>query len=519
MESAKEFIEKACDELQSRDDEYTSIRTKVISYLEEMLKKPELGVAFISGRNKGKTSLREKIYRKNYFNKYSDAKEFLDMLSDGIGIRIVCLLIENEKDILNYLFKTLPNKYIWNNEEFFYEEGKNVYINLTDQPQRQKNEFYIYRMDALWIDEKTTVRMEIQVKSLTHLLWGEVEHSLFYKNYDYVMSNDYYSNLMKSINIELENIDLQISTLQRHLQENETNTSEEIRQIAGFVLAKHFKNDICKCVGCEIDLREVYDAYVDMEFLYDIDSDACFRHLQDVESSIHNSKNISYIYKILDDSKVDYTKIAENVKKIVETIDDKVKEGDIFWKSFVSMYISLKNRDDFVDYSDELSSISKRFYKMISPFRDDIEMFDDEINELIRQYMMKAVIDVFADKGKLGFFSIEHILRKMCKEMNLCSVDVQYSIFKTTSGRVDKEVIEANQDIFYEYFRLNYKRIMKEKIMIDEIRDTLRAIENSEFQLGFEKNVFPYVLKQKNMPNELSDQINSLYQEEINNGI
>ena len=103
--------------------------------------------------------------------------------------------------------------------------------------------------------------------------------------------------------------------------------------------------------------------------------------------------------------------------------------------------------------------------------------------------------------------------------MNLCSVDVQYSIFKTTSGRVDKEVIEANQDIFYEYFRLNYKRIMKEKIMIDEIRDTLRAIENSEFQLGFEKNVFPYVLKQKNMPNELSDQINSLYQEEINNGI
>ena len=104
MESAKEFIEKGCDELQSRDDEYTSIRTKVISYLEEMLKKPELGVAFISGRNKGKTSLREKIYRKNYFNKYSDAKEFLDMLSDGIGIRIVCLLIENEKDILNYLF-------------------------------------------------------------------------------------------------------------------------------------------------------------------------------------------------------------------------------------------------------------------------------------------------------------------------------------------------------------------------------------------------------------------------------
>ena len=47
-------------------------------------------------------------------------------------------------------------------------------------------------MDCLWVDS-VPVRIELQIKSLTNYFWGEIEHSLFYKNYDYTISNDFYA--------------------------------------------------------------------------------------------------------------------------------------------------------------------------------------------------------------------------------------------------------------------------------------------------------------------------------------
>lgn len=100
---AKEFIVEATKVLKNRKSNYEEIISKVESYLETLLSENH-GIT-ISGRVKDADNIAEKIYRKNYLVKYSNAEDFVNDLPDGIGIRIVCMLNEDEQDIYNQLAK------------------------------------------------------------------------------------------------------------------------------------------------------------------------------------------------------------------------------------------------------------------------------------------------------------------------------------------------------------------------------------------------------------------------------
>ena len=90
---------------------------------------------------------------------------------------------------------------------------------------------------------------ELQIKSLVHCLWGEVEHSLFYKKYDYIISNSYYAQLMQSMDKELENIDGQICALKSHLEQSDTDQSKNVREIAAYLLSKSCKDILGESIG------------------------------------------------------------------------------------------------------------------------------------------------------------------------------------------------------------------------------------------------------------------------------
>ena len=85
-------------------------------------------------------------------------------------------------------------------------------------------------MDCRWVEKgKKPVRVELQIKSLTNYFWGEIEHSLFYKNYDFTIGNSFYSGLMKNIHNELQNIDVEMASLENHMKKSEHNQILEIR--------------------------------------------------------------------------------------------------------------------------------------------------------------------------------------------------------------------------------------------------------------------------------------------------
>ena len=53
----------------------------------------------ITSRVKTTTSLKEKIFRNNFYLKYESAEELIANLSDLIGIRIECRFIKDEEDV------------------------------------------------------------------------------------------------------------------------------------------------------------------------------------------------------------------------------------------------------------------------------------------------------------------------------------------------------------------------------------------------------------------------------------
>lgn len=101
----KDFIDKAAKILKDRKKDYEKIITEIECYLETLL--CEIHGVTISGRPKDADSIAEKIYRKNYLAKYRNAEEFINDLPDGIGIRIVCMLNEDEKNIYKQLERLL----------------------------------------------------------------------------------------------------------------------------------------------------------------------------------------------------------------------------------------------------------------------------------------------------------------------------------------------------------------------------------------------------------------------------
>ena len=75
----------------------------------------------ISSRVKSSMSLKEKIFRNNFYLKYDSPEELVENLSDLIGIRIECRFIEDEEEVYGKLFEIFDKL---GEDGYYYNEGK-----------------------------------------------------------------------------------------------------------------------------------------------------------------------------------------------------------------------------------------------------------------------------------------------------------------------------------------------------------------------------------------------------------
>lgn len=370
-----EFIKNALEILSSKSEEYKCIIDKIERYLHELLKDVK-GVT-ISGRSKDANNIAEKIYRKNYMMKYNDAAKFIEELPDGIGIRIVCLLNQDEVKIYKHLIDRMPDKRQIGNKSFRYKKGENFYVCIENQPEKQKNNLDIYRMDCIWNANGKLVRVELQIKSLTNYFWGEIEHSLFYKNYDFTIGNDFYSGLMKNIHNELQNIDIKMASLENHMKKSEDNQILEIRQISASMISQKFSAPIQEIVGCKIDLRESFMLLTDMHFGISSNVKDNLEKFNRLIDKLDKAKTdtIGKEYLDLDEQNLYEKDIPESKKGIAKIIHTNIRNGDVFWQFLFLMYKNLFS-DKEKNYSELLSEMSRSIRKLyidIQDVADDIK--------------------------------------------------------------------------------------------------------------------------------------------------
>ena len=347
----KEFqskLEKQRNDIESELDNFIKELSNKANYNKKIKEK-------VVSRIKTSESLSEKLKRKNYFSEEiinSSPSEALNLLKskirDLIGFRINCYFKEDEKVIFEKLKSYLINK--------------SFQVDVDQDP--QKNGHPIFKMHCS--KKKLDFNFEIQVKSLLHDVWGEVEHKIIYKAREYDSRLAFKKQLIESLWKILEGTDEQLIKIFES-RGDEHKTKKELFYIITSKkkddekLAQHYDN-FFMLTECVSGFIEDLDKYIGHYLLKD---EINFKP-KDIKKDIHEGtdnikKNID-VYKL--------EKVCEIAKNIYDF--DKPDQFISFLLNEIFSKIendSLSDEEYGDDFNDELSNEEENKKRdMLVPF-------------------------------------------------------------------------------------------------------------------------------------------------------
>lgn len=221
-----------------------------------------------TSRIKEDESLKEKIIRNNYANRFDSPTAMFDYMSDIIGCRLECRFVDDEhviyEKLLQYFPTPMPGGY------FRSDRDPRIELRLSEeQPLMEKNGFRSYRIDGRYLGNRA-LNFELQIKSIVNLFWNEIDHKILYKNYNYVVSEAFVREIMNSIRGSLSVIDKQMQMVYDHLKKLENISlhapHEQIRSIVSRLLQDAFIVKLREEDGLILDFRKPMDLITDFLF-------------------------------------------------------------------------------------------------------------------------------------------------------------------------------------------------------------------------------------------------------------
>ncbi|MBR2669894.1 MAG: hypothetical protein IKE36_08910 [Solobacterium sp.] len=206
-----EFINDSMNEYHKRYATFEYAEVVLRNAIEDIIADSKIPVVSVYSRIKSAESFEEKILRNKFYQFCSDGKETLDNMHDLVGITVECQFIRNESDIYHALF----NYFDRNIRSFSpYVNNPNIYLNLDMiQPQLQRNGFTIFRIDGAYYFNGQRINFELQIKSLVHKFWSEIEHEVVYKNPDFISYDQFLKNMLGSVRDNLDIVDHQLELI------------------------------------------------------------------------------------------------------------------------------------------------------------------------------------------------------------------------------------------------------------------------------------------------------------------
>lgn len=252
---------------QQRKPFYKDAASDITRILKGLLTDYDDDILTIKTRIKTEDSLREKMIRKKLYKESDTAFDVLDKLPDSVGIMITCRFIDDELDIYNIIKKLFTEKV---KDGFYTSPNISDYFRLdmdSPQPQKQKNGVSIYRIDGYYYGEgDLKLNFELQIKSLVHGFWAEIEHEIVYKNNNYMLVDRFVKDFLDTIHQSLEGMDKQLRILSGQIRH--TNSTKDIKESFATdnmykVLAKSindiFINQMSTNMGFNVDFKKTCD--------------------------------------------------------------------------------------------------------------------------------------------------------------------------------------------------------------------------------------------------------------------
>ncbi len=209
------LIDETIKQLNLLNPSFQYVETKVKDCFHQLIEQTGLEIIAIDSRIKSEASLKEKIIRNKYYLNCESAQDVLAALPDLVGITIECRFISEE----NQIYRALLPFFVIDREEFNpCLLDPHLFLSCkTMQPQQQRNGFTLYRIDGYYLFNGNRVNFELQIKSLVHRFWSDIEHQVVYKNTQFLYNNSFMKQVLSSVHDSLEVVDHQLQIISRQM--------------------------------------------------------------------------------------------------------------------------------------------------------------------------------------------------------------------------------------------------------------------------------------------------------------
>lgn len=496
MQELNEFIKKSKIELDSKRFFLEEEEKKILEFLNENLMREEkIKNVIVQGRVKGSSSLSEKIIRKRYADRYrSDHIKFIAELPDLIGIRILCLLLDQEDEVYESIQATFTESV---GDGYYSIPGlsktkNNLIINHLNQPEEQKNKKKIYRISCKWEGEVQKTPVELQIKSLVNMFWGEIEHMLFYKNYTYMIGTEFYTNMMDSIFKNLVAVDAQLKQMSHQLsKKSKEDQFREIKQMFAKIMYSMFYEKFREeLIDIEIDLREIYDLMVQIEFKDVSTISRAQKSMTKLINTVYDEtefKSSLFLFENYDSSS---TILRDERKELGIVIGQMSKSNDIYWVAFLGLYKLLNYKESTTELIDSLVNDLMSFYS-----RFDSVFEAEEENSLGKPLLKKGIelgiVHAFINYKKLDFFLIDVYQSRIFIILHDYIKTIKDSFISLSKEEIESKGEAEILNVIKAASSLKILSIVEEKIEIHYLEELYELLEGKEMSgLIFEMQAF-----------------------------
>lgn len=416
-----DFIDETLELLEKKQDKINKAALELEKFFNDsfFVKDHFLNVSY---RIKSPESLKEKILRYNFYIKYKTPENVFKNLSDLIGFRIECRFVEDERKI----YKDILELFNIEEEDGFYSNPINpaIWLKLDDkQPQKQRNGFEIYKIDGKYKKNGCELNFELQIKSLVNLFWGEIDHKVLYKNFNYMLTEDFFRDIMSSIKDNLTMIDRQLMLLYNHLTDMDTSDAlkkeNQLKALVSKITHDIYITKVRQQLGFVIDFKKTIDVIVNFLFM---------KGNHNGDSKL--SKNFLRILNRLDDisqNEINFNQYIDFerdiffndcfTRKIGSKILDVINK-DFRWNLLFKIIFQIEEGSKADNFESFIIYLRFLYHEGIMKALRDKDMTKEEKEE-ITQYLLDVIANSFNRDISIDFINECSINRLICLIRNL----------------------------------------------------------------------------------------------------
>ncbi|MEE8807080.1 MAG: hypothetical protein SOI44_01510 [Lactimicrobium sp.] len=357
-----EFIDDTINYYNLHKAGYEYVMGQLKQFCQILCQDDKDAVVALTSRIKAEDSLKEKLIRNQFYLQCKDGEDAIAHLSDLIGITIQCRFIRNENEIYQHLFRHFDQP------ETGYahaKENENCWLNLRmPQPQYQRNGFTIYRLDGYYLFNGTKVNYELQIKSMVHNFWSDIEHQVVYKNPDFVVYDRFNKSMLGAIRDNLDVVDRQLEIMYNEISDESSRkqigmdekgfkvfTAQSINELVNrkMIESVGFTTDFKKCsaiLAQYIYIRDFVNGTHNREMMVDY-----LEHLNYLAQSEIDFKQEIFLEKPYMSDDVFCSKLGTYWQSIMNT--------DFQWHIFFAMLFSIQPGNNFEDLDDFVHVIER----------------------------------------------------------------------------------------------------------------------------------------------------------------